>query len=164
MDVDRLVLIAVSAGLALGCSTVTPASFRAKAPDLSQQWSGDVSVTPGYAVDPLSRFNANGVTFDVNLDQFSEQLAELVAESLAKSGATIGPSDRTMEIQVVYLDFLFQGPCLVDYSVRLGNGDVFGQQAAAPSKIFTTACARALEQAVQEILRDSRTITYLGGD
>lgn len=164
MDINRLGLIVVSTALALGCSTVTPASFRAKAPDLSRSWPGKVSVTPAYDESPQSRFNANGITFEANLDQFSEQLAGLVAGSLEKSGTTIGPGDRSIEIQVVYLDFLFQGPCMIDYTVTLGNGDVFGQQAIGPSKMFTTACARALEGAVEKIVFDSRTSAYLGGE
>lgn len=164
MDIDRLGLVVVSTALAFGCSTVTPASFRAEAPDLSRSWPNQVSVTPSYGESPQSRFNASGMTFDANLDQFSEQLAGLVAASLEKSGTTIGPGDRSIEIQVVYLDFMFQGPCMIDYTVTLGNGEVFGQQAIGPSKMFTTACARALEVAIEQIVFDSRTSAYLGGE
>lgn len=163
MDVNKFILIVTSAALALGCSTVTPASFRAKAPELSRSWPGQISVTPSYSENPETRFNANGAAFEANLDQFSEQLAGLVAESLQKSGTSIGSSGKAVEIQVVYLDFMFQGPCIVDYTVTLGNGDVFGQQATGPSKMFTTACARALEGAARQIILDSRTAAYLGG-
>ena len=164
MDIGRIVVFGVLAALGLGCSSVTPASFRAEAPALSKPWPGEILVTPSYADDPMSHFNANGMTFDVNLDQFSEQLAALVAESLEKSGATIGSGDRSMKIQVVYMDYMFQGPCIFDYTVRLGNGDVFGQQATGPSKMFTTACTRALESAAQNILLDARIVAYLGGE
>ena len=88
MNVNRFVLIVTSLSLALGCSTVTPASFRAKAPNLSLSWPGPVSVTPGYDEIPESRFNANGMVFEVNLHQFSEQLAGLSLRAFAPDGST----------------------------------------------------------------------------
>jgi hypothetical protein len=149
--------------LGLGCSTLTPATFRAKAPDVAPGLRGPVSVTPVHSERPASRFNANGMLFEANLDRFSEQLAGLVAESLEKSGTALGAGGGSLEIQVVYLDFMFQGPCIVDSTVRLGNGAVFGLQATGASKLYDRACARALEAAVRQILGDPRTTAYLGG-
>ena len=119
-------------------------------------------VTPAHRENAASRFNANGMTFAVDLNEFSEQLAGLVTESLEGGGAKIGPGQKTLEIGIVYLDFMFQGPCYIDYTVELGDGELFGQQSSGESRLFDKACARALEAAVVLILEDERTQQYLG--
>jgi hypothetical protein len=103
------------------------------------------------------------MTFEIDLNEFSRQLADLVSESLERAGAAIGPAGKGVAVEVVYLDFMFQGPCYVDYTVELGNGEVFGQQATGESSNFTTGCTRALETAVKQIIGDVRTGRYLGG-
>jgi len=163
MTFRTFVSISLSLSFWLGCSTVTPASFRAKAPPLTTSWPGPTLVTAGYAEKPDSRFNANGVAFEANLDEFSKQLAGLLSDSLRNSGTKIGAGGGVIEVRVIYMDFMFQGPCLLDYSVRLSNGTVFGQQSTGKSGNFAVACTRALEGAVKKIANDVRTAKYLGG-
>jgi hypothetical protein len=148
---------------AVGCSTVTPASFSAKAPAVSVAWPGPLSVRAAHRDDPISRFNANGTAFEANLDRFSDELARLLRDSLEKAGTKTTGGDKTLELQVIYLDFMFQGPCLLDYTVRLGNGEVFGAQSTGDSSNFAWGCRTALESAVTQIVGDSRTVAYAGG-
>jgi hypothetical protein len=149
---------------ALGCSTVvTPDTFDAEAPLLKSPWPGPVAVLALAQERPHPRFNANGVVFDVDLESFSTHLAGLVAESLRTGGTKIGPSEKSLQVEVVLLDFMFQGPCYLDYNVHLGNGQSFGQQTTGDSSNFTGACRKALEGAVPLILQDTRTARYLGG-
>jgi hypothetical protein len=141
---------------------VSPSDFPAQAPAVPISFRGAVSVLPEQHENAESRFNAAGVTYAADLNAFSEQLAGLVAESLERGGATIGPAEYSLEIQVVHLDFMFQGPCYVDYIVELGSGERFGQQASGESRLPGRACARALEAAVVQILEDRRTARHLG--
>lgn len=146
-----------------GCSTLTPESFRAQAPPLSVSFPGPVAVTPVIREVAASHLNANGVAFEVDLNRFSEKLAALLAESLGKAGTTIGAGGGVLAVEVVYLDFMFQGPCYVDVTTTLGNGERFGQQTVGESSNFVTACRSALESAVLSIANDPRTASYLGG-
>ena len=150
--------------LAFGCATtITPDSFDAEAPELPGAWRGPVSVVSLAQENPHPRFNANGIAFEVDLNSFSSNLAELVSDSLRSAGTDVGIGGKRMRVEVVLLDFMFQGPCFLDYSVHLGNGEVFGQQAIGESSGFTRACRKALEAAVPLILEDARTVGYLGG-
>lgn len=154
----------LAAGLLVGCSTVTPASFSAKAPSVVVSWPGPVSVSAVHVANPRSRLNANGTAFELDLDQFSDELARLVRESLEKAGTATGPGSKTLEVQVIYLDFMYQGPCLVDYRVALGNGEVFGAQSTGDSANFAKACRMALQSAVERIVGDPRAVAYARGD
>ncbi|MDP7073374.1 MAG: hypothetical protein QF910_02180, partial [Myxococcota bacterium] len=111
--------------------------------------------------DPTSRFNANGMQFSVNLDEFSDNLAQLLRTSLRESGVVIAGGGKKIEIEVVFLDFLFQGPCLVDYTVTLDGSLFFGLQSTGESSNFQTACRSALEDSVTQILNDARTQAYM---
>ena len=71
---------------------------------------------------------------------------------------------RTIAIQVFYLDFLFQGPCLVDYTVTLGEEPPFGLQAIGQSSNLKRACRAAFEAAVSQIVGHPRTAQYLAGN
>lgn len=163
MATRSILLIVSGLWMALACASVSPSNFDADAPKLAVSWPGPVSVTAVKRENPESRFNTGNAVFKVNLDEFSEQLSDLVSESLEKSGTPIGGGGKHMQIEVVYLDFMFQGPCYVDYTVTLGNGEVFGQQASGASRLFDTACAKALESAVGMIIGEARTLRYLGG-
>ena len=155
--------IAAYLSLVLGCTTMSPSDFRAKAPDVLVSWPGPVAVTPGKHVNPQSRLNTPGGTFPVDLDEFSAHLAELLSESLEKSGTAIGPGGKSIEIRVVYLDVMMQDYCYLDYTVTLGNGEIFGQQATGKSALFDRACRQAIEQAVGLIVAEPRTTLYLAG-
>lgn len=159
----RQILMATVLLLVIGCSTITPASFSAKATNLSSAWPSPVSVVSGHSETPLSRFNANGMVFEADLNQFSDELAKLVRESLEKAGTPIAPGHKTLEVHVVYLDLMFQGPCLLDFNTRLGNGEVLGMQSIGDSSNFATGCRAAFESAVLQIINDQRTIAYMGG-
>ncbi len=147
-----------------GCSTVTPASFGAKAPSISGEWSGPVAVNALHTGEPASRLNANGMEFDIDLHTFSDHLAELLRTSLRDSGTEMGPGGKEIHLEVEYLDFMYQGPCLLDYTVQLGETSVFGLQSSGASSNFAKACRSALESAVLQILRDQRTRAYMRGE
>ncbi len=155
-------LAAIAVSLATGCTTVTPGSFASEAPAIAAKWPGAVSITAVHRSDPASRFNANGDVSEIDLNAFSDELARLVRESLAKGGTSTSIGDKTLAVQVIYLDFLFQGPCLVDYRVELGNGEVFGAQSSGDSASYTQGCRSAFESAVRQIVSDARTIAYAG--
>jgi len=108
-----------------------------------------------------ARFNANGVTFDIDLNEFSEELARLLRESLEEAGGSAGAGPE-IRVQVDYVDFMFQGPCLLDYRVVLGDGEPFGLQSSGDSTNFAYACRAALEAAVSQVFDDERTVTFLG--
>jgi len=150
--------------LATGCGTLKPADFKAEPTAIKTAWSGPVEVAGLHKSDPAGRFNANGVAFEIDLDAYSDYLAELVRTSLRDSGVAIGPGGRKLRLEVVYLDFMFQGPCLVDYTVELGNAERFGLQSSGKSSNFATACRSAFEGVVLQVLNDPRTLAYMGGE
>ena len=140
---------------------MTPANFSAKPPAINTAWNGPLEVTAAYHGDPASRFNANGMQFSVNLDEFSDNLAHLLRTSLRESGVVIAAGGKNIQVEVVFLDFLFQGPCLVDYTVTLGKSEIFGLQSAGASSNFQTACRSALADSVSQIVNDPRTQAYM---
>ena len=158
----RRLLVFVLA-FAPGCYTFTPASLDIEPPSITGRWPAPVWVTAAPRANPLSRFHPAGNSYEANLDDFSQELARLLRESLQNGGATLGPGHKTIEVQVVYVDYLFQGPCLVDFDTRLGTGEVFGLQASGDGARFDTACRLAFESAVLQALEDPRTMAYLGG-
>ncbi len=162
--IKRFKLFSVALVLATtACSTVTPASFNAKAPAVSIRATAPVSVQAQLTGSSASRFNANGFTFGVDLDAFSSELARLLVKSLRDAGVQI-PGEREIHVQVIYIDFMFQGPCILDYNVSLGANGPFGMQSRGDSSNFAIACRAAMEQAVTDIVADSRTAQFLGGE
>lgn len=148
--------------LALGCYSFVPARLDAKPPPIARRWPQPVSVAATPRENPLSRFTPEGHIYEANLDDFSQELARLLRETLQNGGATVAPGHRSIEVQVVYVDFMFQGPCLVDFDTRLGSGEVFGLQSSGDSMYFEKACRLAFESAVKQVLDDPRTVAYLG--
>jgi hypothetical protein len=143
------------------CSTISPKGFHAAPPAVSTiAAAAAVTVVPMVRVDNQARFNANGITYALDRNEFSTELARLLEQSLAGAGVKIG-GDRTLEVAVVYMDFLFQGPCLLDYDVRLGSEHVFGSQSRGDSWNFATACRLAMESAAKNIATDARTREFL---
>jgi hypothetical protein len=83
----RWILAAGGLTLAVGCTSVTPASFSACPPAVTVAWPGPLSVTSAHRGN-RSHLNANGTAFEVDLDQFSDELARLVRESLENAGTS----------------------------------------------------------------------------
>ncbi|MEE2664224.1 MAG: hypothetical protein VX681_08905 [Myxococcota bacterium] len=160
----RLSIAIGSAVALLGCTTLTPASFRAKPPEFDPIQGGPVVVLAGYTEPEAWRFNANGITFDYNRNAFSEDLARLVSGALSGAGVAVGEGGDPITVRVVYLDFMFQGPCIVDYAVKYGESAWAGGQARYESSNFATACREALELAAHDIVADPRTQLHLGED
>ena len=160
----RLPAIYLVATLALcGCGTLSPASLRAKPPELDPIGGGrPVVVLADYAEPETWRFNANGLVFEYNRNAFSEDLARLVSGALSGAGVAVGGGGDAITVRVIYLDFMFQGPCIVDYAVRHGEGEWAGGQTRYESSNFATACREALEIAAREIASSPRTLAHLG--
>lgn len=147
----------------VGCATsLTPEGLQAEAPALSGRWMGRVSVGARAPKDPHPRFQAAGTTLDLDLAAFSQRLADLLSQSLREAGLDVGSEGKKIEVEAVFLDFLFQGPCYLDYNVHLGNGESFGLQSSGDSALYTKACRMAMEEAVLLTLDDARTRRYLG--
>lgn len=155
-------LMAVAVSIA-GCVTVTPKGFGAEAPRVMAPDAAPVAVSARLVEAPTSRFNANGIAFDVDRNVFSQELAALLSESLSRAGVDV-TGERQIEVQVDYIDFLFKGPCLLDYRVILGGGETFGLQSRGESGNFSIACRRAVEAAVADIVHDERTAAFLRGE
>ena len=100
---------------------------------------------------------------DPLLEEHLPRLALDVLRAAQLAGRGLEEPHETIEVQVVYVDYLFQGPCLVDFDTRLGTGEVFGLQASGDGARFDTACRLAFESAVLQTLEDRRTVAYLGG-
>jgi len=156
------VAVAVALCSAVGCVSVTPKGFGAKAPYITPA-KGSVSVSARLVDSPASRFNANGMAFDVDRNRFSEELAQLLEESLARAGVDTNGA-RRLEVQVDYIDFMFQGPCILDYRVIFDGRETLGLQSLGDSSNFAFACRSAVEAAVQDIASHKRTIEFLKGE
>jgi hypothetical protein len=160
----RILLSLAGLILSVACTTITPASFSAKPPEVGSMSGGPVAVTGEHAQPASWRFHAAGVAYEYDRNAFSDELARLVAQSLSRAGAVIGAGGGSIAVRVIYLDFLFQGPCIVDYAVRYGDDDTWtGGQTQYDSASFATACREALEQAAAEIAAARRTRDYVGG-
>jgi len=163
MKLSRFIVLFTSAALLVGCSSINAASFKPKPQEVTVHWNRPVQVVPIAREDGAGRLNANGMAFDIDLNEFSSVLSKLVNDSLSKSGATLAPGDRTISIEVIYVDYMYKGFCLIDYTVTLGNGTLRGFQASGESALFDRACRKALESAVAQIVNDPQTIRYMGG-
>lgn len=149
--------------LGVGCA-VTPESFDAEPQPLATPWPGPVSVGPGGHPEAISALLAEGRIYPLELDALSDKLARLLVESLEGAGTTIGPGGASLMLRVVHVDYLFEGPCLIDYTVTLGTGERFGLQAAGDVWTgFKASCGEALEAAVRQVTGDSRITEYLAG-
>jgi hypothetical protein len=160
--VRRLAIVAL-VWLGAGCTSLAPSDFDAEAPQIAAPWSGPVEVSGVHQATPRSRLHANGMTFDLDLDAFSEDLARLLREALREAGVSTRGGGKAIGLQVVYLDFLFGGLCLVDVTVTLGAQQRFGLQSAGEAISFVSACRKALEDAVVGVVNDARTRRYLEG-
>jgi hypothetical protein len=145
------------------CSSIAAKGFRATPPALPPiAGARAVTVVPLVREDGQARFNANGITYEIDRNEVSAELARLLEQSLAGAGVSIH-GKRTLKLAVVYMDFMFQGPCVLDYDVWLGSKHAFGSQARGDSWNFATACRLAMESAAEDIATDARTREFLEG-
>ena len=145
--------------LALACSpgcAIKP-GFGAEARKVSLGWSAPVAVSAARTARPDAPFNVGGSIRKAKLDDQSDAMAELLRATLEESGATVAPGGKTLEVEVVHMDLLFGGPCVIDVTTRLGDGAVFGVQSQRDD------CKDAFEDAATRILGHERTYRYLGG-
>jgi hypothetical protein len=164
MYLTRLIALLGALFLFGGCASFSPKSIGAEPQAVTLAWSGPVSVVPIMTGNGMSDVYAPMKMIPIDLNDYSESLAELVRLSIEKAGGATGGEERTIAVQVTYLDFLFQGPCLLDYRVVLGNEPPFGNQATGQNKNLKRACRAAFESAVSQIVGHPRTVQYLGGN
>lgn len=154
--------------LGTGCATIqhTPKDY-----DLGEPWpgvtaSGPVSVRTGNA--PAGRFTIDlpGQSMTIDLQEYTEALAQRVRKALSEQGVATEPeAARVIEVEVVYANILPQMRfhCVVDFTVRTGDGYVRGRQARDKSGNPQKACNAALSRAAFELLGDERVRRYLAG-
>ena len=102
----------------------------------------------------------------VDLQEYSGALAHRVREALSSQGAALAPEAPTVvAVEVVYVNILPQmrNHCVVDFTVRAGNGYVRGHQARDKSGNPKKACDAALSRAALELLADEQLQSYLAG-
>ena len=168
MRIGHCLPIALLVLFSVGCATInhTPKDY-----DLAESWptvrtSGPVAVRGGNA--PAGRFTIDlaGQSMTVDLQEYTEALVQRVQEALSGQGGAVEPDAATaIEIEVVYANILPQMRyhCVVDFTVRAGNGYVRGHQARDKSGNPQKACNAALSRAAFELLADEQLQRYLAG-
>ena len=128
--------------------------------------SGPVSVRSGNAVAGSFTIDLTGQKMTVDLQEYTEALVSRVRAALADQGVAVEPDAPTaVEIEVVYANILptMRYHCVVDFTVRAGNGYVQGHQARDKSGNPQKACNAALSRAAFEMLADEQLQRYLAG-
>ena len=151
-----------------GCATLdhTPKDFKLEEPWPTLRASGPVAVHSGDAVAGRFEIKLAGASMTVDLQEYSEALVDRVRTALTSQGITVEEgAPTTVEIEVIYTNILPQmrNHCVVDFSVRAGNGYVRGHQARANSGNPQKACNAALSQAAFVLLADEVIQEYLAG-
>ena len=152
---------------ALGCATIdhTPKDF-----ELDRAWppihvQGDVSIRPGRAEAGRFEIDLAGASMTIDRQEYTDSLAERIEAALQQQGATIERSaSKSLELVVVYVNILpgaGRFHCVVDFTVRAGDGYVRGHQARANSMSLEKACNAALSEAAFACLGDSHLREYL---
>jgi hypothetical protein len=151
-----------------GCGTIvhTPKDY-----ELDDSWptvktSGPVAVSSGNAAAGRFTIDLPGRSMTVDLREYTEALVQRVRAALANQGVAVEPGAPTVvEIEVVYANILPQMRyhCVVDFTVRAGNGYVRGHQARDKSGNPKKACNAALSRAAVELLADELLQQYLAG-
>ena len=161
-----LASLAVLAGFA-GCSTLhhKPEEF-----DLEESWprvtaSGPIAVRAGPAPAGWRSVELPVQVFKLDLQDYTRSLVQRVEEALASQNIAIQSGAQSwIEFEVVYAAIL-RGEnafhCVIDFTVRTGNGYVFGHQAREESPMIGKACDAALSRAAYVSLNDSNVRTYL---
>ena len=151
-----------------GCMTInhTPEEFELDEPWPIVRSSGPVAVRGGNAPEGRFTIDLPGPQMTVDLQEYTEALVQRVREALSGQGTAIESDAATIiEIEVVYANILLQmrANCVVDFTVRAGNGYVRGHQARAGSRKLQKACDAALSRAAFELLADEQIQRYLAG-
>jgi len=168
MRIRHCLLILLLLLFSAGCATIT---HTPKDYELDESWptvktSGPVAVRSGNA--PAGRFTIDlaGQSMSVDLQEYTEALVHRVQAALSGQGVVVEPEAPTaIEIEVVYANILPQmrNHCVVDFTVRAGNGYVRGHQARDQSGNPQKACNAALSRAAFELLADEQLQRYLAG-
>ncbi len=162
-----LASLAVLAGFA-GCSTLhhKPEEF-----DLEESWprvtaSGPIAVSAGPAPAGWRSVELPVQVFKLDLQDYTRSLVQRVEEALASQNVAIQSGAQSwIELEVVYVAILLGEHafhyCVIDFTVRTGNGYVFGHQARERSWQTDKACDAALSRAAYVSLNDSSVRSYL---
>jgi hypothetical protein len=151
-----------------GCATIThtPKDYEFDEPWPTVRSSGPVAVRSGNAREGRFTIDLAGRSMTVDLQEYTEALVQRVQEALSEQGVAVEPDAATaIEIEVVYANILPQmrNNCVVDFTVRAGNGYVRGHQARQKSGNPQKACNAALSRAAFELLADEQLQRYLAG-
>ena len=151
-----------------GCGTIvhTPKDHEFDEPWPTVKTSRPVAVRSGNAVAGRFTIDLPGRSMTVDLREYTEALVQRVRAALANQGVAVEPGAPTaIEIEVVYANILPQMRyhCVVDFTVRAGNGYVRGHQARDKSGNPKKACNAALSRAAFELLADELLQQYLAG-
>jgi len=149
-----------------GCLTthLEPKELSLDEPPPAVGASGSVSVVAGPAAPGLFTIELAGQKVTLDRVELTEALVERVEALLRDQGASIAQDGtKTLELEVVYTNILPGGRnhCVVDVTVRTGNGYARGHQARETSADPTKACRAALSRAAYEILLDREVRDYL---
>ena len=154
--------------LLVACAS--PSAHVPKDFELDEGWPAASSPTPVQVraadVSPRELETAlAGTSFVIDLRTYTQALADRVGEALASQGVALAPgAPRSLELEVVYARILPGAGnmhCLIDYTVRAGDGYVHGLQARAFSIDAGKACNAALSEAAASCLRDPQVLAYL---
>jgi hypothetical protein len=152
----------------VGCGTIvhTPKDFELDQPWPTVKAKRPVEVRNGNAVAGRFEIALPGRSMTVDLQEYTESLADRVRAELTRQGVSIETgAPTTVEIEVVYVNILPQMRfhCVVDFTLRAGNGYVRGHQARAKSGNPQKACNAALSEAAVKLLADGLLQDYLAG-
>lgn len=149
----------------LGCASLSLESFKATPPEvtfeLSSTSQAGVSISAEPHPNPAIRLHVKGSAYDFDRNSLSNELVRLLSGSFETAGLNVVGTQR-IRLQVDHLDYLFFGPCIVDFHVWLGNEPAFGLQSEGSGAV-RTACRQALENAVLNVASHPRTIDFLEG-
>ncbi len=164
---------AILASLAVLAASVGCASTLDHKPeefDLEESWprvtaSAPIAVRAGPAPAGWRSVRLPALVFRLDLQDYTRSLVRRVEEALASQNVAIQSGAQSwMELEVVYATIL-RGEnkfhCVIDFTVRTGNGYVFGHQARERSWRADKACDAALSRAAYAALNDSSVLTYL---
>jgi hypothetical protein len=159
-----LAVLAASVGCALTLDH-KPEEF-----DLEESWprvtaSGPIAVRAGPAPAGRRSVELPALVFKLDLQDYTRSLVQRVEEALASQSVAIqSGAQRWIELEVVYANILHDGDrfhCVIDFTVRTGNGYVFGHQVRERNSWVDRACNAALSRAAYVSLNDWSVRTYL---
>ena len=143
----------------------TPKDFELEAAWPAVDVQGGVSVQSGTAEAGKFTIDLAGANMTVDRQEYTDALVARVVAVLAQQGATLeGDVQKSLELLVVYVNILpgaGRFHCVIDFTVRAGDGYVRGHQARANSMSIDRACNAALSEAALACLSDPQLQEYL---